>query len=379
MAMLVLPVFATALILYVNQQLRFGLFYEKVLINPLLTFFGKISFSLYLWHWPILVYGQYFGLEFSWISAIGLFIATIGVSVLTERFVERPFLRVGYVSDFYLPVIVKSRRAMLSILLLLSGGLFVATDQPLISNLLSDVNAQRQQAFWTPPLKVQDEIKTPPSPQQQVAPTDTPTPKKPIYLGIFGDSTNQCCSATGAFWPRIIARNFNWQFADYSKPATSFINSGVGSNNCEQSEDCPSVKGQLSQASKKSFDVISISSGVGDCSLARSNPEGLQKSITKIFQEFKGTYPAALIFTTGLTYPDISSRSDCNSRMNSIIMSASEASGVTFLDVSKVLTNPTVQLTRDTSHLSDSGHAIVAKSVINQLKKVSKFSKFFES
>ena len=366
--MLVLPVFATAIILYSNQQLRFGLFFEKVFTNPVLTFFGRISFSLYLWHWPILIYYKYFGLQLSLISSLGLFFAMVGISAVTERFIERPFLRVGYVSDFHLPQIVKSRRAMLGIFLSLTGGLFVATYQPLISTYVSEITAQRQKAFWTPPQETVSKIPNSQPTQPQVLPSDVPTPKKPIYLGIFGDSTNQCCSATGAFWPRLLARNFNWQYSDYTKPATTFISSGVGNNACTRSQDCPSVEGQLTQAQKKSFDVISISSGVGDCSMARSNPESLQQSIKRILQDFRKAYPAAIIFTTAITYPDIESRSDCNSRMNSIISSASEASDVMFLDVAGVISNPKVQMTKDVAHLNDSGHALMAKIVINQLR-----------
>ena len=366
--MLVLPVFATAIILYSNQQLRFGLFFEKVFTNPVLTFFGRISFSLYLWHWPILIYYKYFGLQLSLISSLGLFFAMVGISAVTERFIERPFLRVGYVSDFHLPQIVKSRRAMLGIFLSLTGGLFVATYQPLISTYVSEITAQRQKAFWTPPQETVSKIPNSQPTQPQVLPSDVPTPKKPIYLGIFGDSTNQCCSATGAFWPRLLARNFNWQYSDYTKPATTFIRSGVGNNACTRSQDCPSVEGQLTQAQKKSFDVISISSGVGDCSMARSNPESLQQSIKRILQDFRKAYPAAIIFTTAITYPDVESRSDCNSRMNSIISSASEASDVMFLDVAGVISNPKVQMTKDVAHLNDSGHALIAKIVINQLR-----------
>ena len=366
--MLVLPVFATAIILYSNQQLRFGLFFEKVFTNPVLTFFGRISFSLYLWHWPILIYYKYFGLQLSLISSLVLFVAIVGISALTERFIERPFLRVGYISDFHLPQIVKSRRVMLGIFLSLTGGIFVATYQPLISTYVSEIMAQRQQAFWTPPQETVSKIPNSQSKQPQVLPSGVPTPKKPIHLGIFGDSTNQCCSVTGAFWPRLLARNLNWQFADYSRPATTFIISGVGSNGCIVSENCPSVEGQLNLAQKKSFDVISISSGGGDCSVARSNPESLQQSIRKILEDFRKAYPSAIIFTTGLTQPDIESKSDCNSRMNSIISSASKASDVMFLDVTGVISNPKVQMTKDGAHLNDSGHALMAKNVINQLR-----------
>ena len=197
-------------------------------------------------------------------------------------------------------------------------------------------------------------------------------------MGIFGDSSVQCCSTTGDFWPRLLARNFNWQFADYSKPATSFMNSGVGSNKCTRATDFPSVEGQLAAASKKSFDAISIASGIGDCSLARKNPDELQKNIREILQNFRRTYPTALIFTTGLAVPNVSSNSDCNSRMDNIIRSASEASNVMYIDVSSVVSNPTDQLTQDSSHLNVSGHALIAKYLVSKLKKTPEFLQMAE-
>ena len=103
--------------------------------------------------------------------------------------------------------------------------------------------------------------------------------------------------------------------------------------------------------------------------MARSNPELLQQYIRKTLQDFRRAYPSAIIFTTAITYPDVESRSDCNSRMNSIISSASEASDVLFLDVAGVISNPKLQMTKDGSHLNDSGHSLIAKIVIDQLRK----------
>jgi peptidoglycan/LPS O-acetylase OafA/YrhL len=378
MVVLVFPVFATAIILYVNQQLRFGFLFEKVLINSMVTFFGRISYSLYLWHWPILIYSKYLGLQLTWISSVGLFFAVVGVSVVSERFVERPFLRVGYIADFHSPEILKSRRVTAGAFLVLAGGLFVATYQPLISTYISKVTAEREQAYWTPPLENPGVTSVSPSKQPKTSPPEQITSKKSIYLGIFGDSTVQCCSATGAFWPRLLAQNFNWQFADYSRPATSFMNSGVGSNKCASAEDCPSVEGQLTAASKKSFDAISITSGIGDCLMARKNPDELQRDIQKILQNFRRTYPTALIFTTGLAVPIVGSNSDCNSRMDNIIRSASEASNIIYIDLSRVVSNPKAQLTVDSAHLNDSGHALIAKYLVNKLKKTPEFLQMAE-
>jgi peptidoglycan/LPS O-acetylase OafA/YrhL len=55
----VLPTFATGLILFAGKSSNFGRgFIYKVLSCRLAKFFGKISYSLYLWHWPIIVFYQ---------------------------------------------------------------------------------------------------------------------------------------------------------------------------------------------------------------------------------------------------------------------------------------------------------------------------------
>jgi peptidoglycan/LPS O-acetylase OafA/YrhL len=57
---------------------------------------GKISYSLYLWHWPILVYFKFYNnnLMPSAYEAGGLVTVTLAFSVLSWRFVEQPFRRV---------------------------------------------------------------------------------------------------------------------------------------------------------------------------------------------------------------------------------------------------------------------------------------------
>lgn len=60
--------------------------------NRILVFIGVISYSLYLWHWPILVYYQHwlFAREITVQSGFLLLLAVFAVSVLSWRFVEKP-------------------------------------------------------------------------------------------------------------------------------------------------------------------------------------------------------------------------------------------------------------------------------------------------
>lgn len=56
------------------------------------VFVGRISFSLYLWHWPLLVYARHLSIhELSITSRIYLLLAAVLLSILTWRWIETPF------------------------------------------------------------------------------------------------------------------------------------------------------------------------------------------------------------------------------------------------------------------------------------------------
>ncbi|MDB5437812.1 MAG: acyltransferase [Caulobacteraceae bacterium] len=55
---------------------------------------GKMSYSLYLWHWPILVLAGYYALGgLGWIPKAALIAASLGIAALSWRFVEAPARR----------------------------------------------------------------------------------------------------------------------------------------------------------------------------------------------------------------------------------------------------------------------------------------------
>jgi peptidoglycan/LPS O-acetylase OafA/YrhL len=56
------------------------------------VFVGLISYSLYLWHWPLLVYATYFVLRpLTPLEASGVLVVSAALATASWRFVERPF------------------------------------------------------------------------------------------------------------------------------------------------------------------------------------------------------------------------------------------------------------------------------------------------
>jgi peptidoglycan/LPS O-acetylase OafA/YrhL len=78
----ILPVVGTYLILIANVND----FY--ILKSEVVQFFGRISYSLYLWHWPIFVFGNYIGISFTPINALGGILLSILLGYLSYRYIE---------------------------------------------------------------------------------------------------------------------------------------------------------------------------------------------------------------------------------------------------------------------------------------------------
>jgi peptidoglycan/LPS O-acetylase OafA/YrhL len=67
---------------------------SRLLGSPPLAFIGLISYSLYLWHWPLIVFSQYeLGHALSPAQAICIVTLSIVVSVASWKFIETPFRR----------------------------------------------------------------------------------------------------------------------------------------------------------------------------------------------------------------------------------------------------------------------------------------------
>jgi peptidoglycan/LPS O-acetylase OafA/YrhL len=84
------PVLGAALVIHSGTGTRSAV--TRLLSAPPLVFVGLISYSLYLWHWVLLVFVRYYLIRpLTPLEAGETLIAAFVVAILSWRFIERPF------------------------------------------------------------------------------------------------------------------------------------------------------------------------------------------------------------------------------------------------------------------------------------------------
>jgi peptidoglycan/LPS O-acetylase OafA/YrhL len=80
-----------ALLLYATEA-HDGFFTRALSVKPL-TLLGQASYSLYLWHWPLIVFGTYYILDLDTLHVARPICALIAIPIafLSWRFIEQPF------------------------------------------------------------------------------------------------------------------------------------------------------------------------------------------------------------------------------------------------------------------------------------------------
>jgi hypothetical protein len=94
------PCLGTALLIWLNQPARASesttprppTLLGRLLSNRALVFIGLISYSLYLWHWPVLVFAKYWVFHpLSRLQRVGLILLSFVLAILSWKYVELPF------------------------------------------------------------------------------------------------------------------------------------------------------------------------------------------------------------------------------------------------------------------------------------------------
>ncbi len=85
------PCLGTLMVLWSQEQGLLGV--GRMLAWQPLRLIGKMSFSLYLWHWPTMAYVRMFGGYDDLIGMCAAILITCGLSILSWLFIEEPFRR----------------------------------------------------------------------------------------------------------------------------------------------------------------------------------------------------------------------------------------------------------------------------------------------
>lgn len=119
-----LPTLGAALIIYAGSTGETHI--SRLLSNNFLVFIGLISYSLYLWHWPVIVYAKYITVvELDASQKITMLAAITLLSILSWRYVESPFRK---------KYLLKAKKSIFKasfsflIIIVLIGSIFINLD-----------------------------------------------------------------------------------------------------------------------------------------------------------------------------------------------------------------------------------------------------------
>lgn len=94
----VLPACLGAVMLIAAGDSQGNLISKLMSLKPF-VYIGRISYSFYLWHWPVLILAEYRGIDLKPLNAIVLILIAFIMAIISYHFVEKPFRR-EYIKSF---------------------------------------------------------------------------------------------------------------------------------------------------------------------------------------------------------------------------------------------------------------------------------------
>ncbi|WP_298146476.1 acyltransferase family protein [uncultured Acinetobacter sp.] len=95
--MALIPCIATALMIYFGQ---FTKSHNPLLNHVLSLWIGKISYPLYLWHWPVIVFAGFYLLPNTLLTQLCILVITVLLAWITYRYIEQPTQRFAHAAPW---------------------------------------------------------------------------------------------------------------------------------------------------------------------------------------------------------------------------------------------------------------------------------------
>lgn len=381
--MALIPVFGAYLIIISNYQNNF------VINNPIFSYIGKWSYSIYVWHWPLVVLGFYFTFKNWWMYGIPL---SLLLGFLSYQFIEKiNFPRYSSWKEIY-----KVKPFYIFLVILVCGYTIKKTDgmefrvSEKITTILNEANndfPQRcesvfaSEKFETCIIGNKDNIKAiilGDSHADAIASSIT---------SILNLSKDGVIYAARSGCPYILNASFNedisfctkinedrHQYLKQHKNTPIFIVNRYlermeGENNIDRANSQIIYFSDKKSTKKEKYLEFQDNFEKSICDISPNSPVYIVSTIPEMGINIpplmaKQIMKYGKFEENGISYTKYKERSD---RINNILASTAEQCRATFLDVSKILCNKNVCISeyrgrpiyRDGDHLSEYGNKLL--------------------
>ena len=237
-----LPCLGAGLVIYLGAQQ--GSWVNSLLSSRPLVWFGLISYSLYLWHWPALAFVRSYLLtvELEWPLATAAILFSIVAAALSQRFIEAPFRRRGFLSTallFGVALSVLATTSMLGLAGWKTNGATFRFDEQTLALVAGkvDVDPRRKSCFGVLPgdalCRIGAQAATPPrfllwgdSHAAALMPAVSVAAEMAGRTGIFA-GTDACPPLVGVWRPQrsngASCREFNDSVISYLETAAAHV------------------------------------------------------------------------------------------------------------------------------------------------------------
>lgn len=192
-------------------------------------------------------------------------------------------------------------------------------------------------------------------------PTFTSTPDQRVTAAFLGDSytAGTGASSPAKRWTSLVAAKEGWREINAGAGGTGYTVT-AGPEGCGKSF-CDNYVGRVDDIVKQRPDVVVVAGGQNDFAAYQADANAVRKNIVKVFAELHSELPDARIIAVGP-----STTSDVAPQvvgLDAEVRDASESIGATYVDLIEPNVVDDRWVTADGGHVTDAGHAAIAKRV----------------